>query len=149
MNISQKCQYALRALLELAIRWDQGPAKINEIAAAQSIPIRFLEVILNQLKQGGFADSRRGKAGGYFLARPPVEITVGEVIRFVEGPLGPVECVNGNPWEKCPLYDRCIFLPLWMRAQKALSDIYDSTTFQQLVEDHRARKGEFRGEYAI
>ncbi len=148
-SVSQKCQYALRALFELARRYETGPAKISDIAQSQAIPIRFLEVILNQLKQGGFAESRRGKEGGYSLSRPPAEITMGEVIRFIEGPIAPVECVNGNAWEKCPLFQECIFLPIWLQAQKALADIYDGYTFYDLVELHQRRLQEVAPEYSI
>ena len=83
MAISQKCQYALRAIYELALHQDEGPCKIGAIAEAQSIPVRFIENILNSLKAAGFVDSVRGKDGGYYLLRKADEITVGEVIRFV------------------------------------------------------------------
>ena len=76
--VSQKCQYAIRATFELARRNGRGPIKIGEIAEAQAIPVRFLEVILNQLRQGGFVQSRRG-AGGCYLVRQPEEIKVGEI----------------------------------------------------------------------
>jgi Rrf2 family protein len=149
MSVSQKCQYALRAVLELAKRYETGPAKISDVAESQAIPIRFLEVILNQLKQGGFTDSRRGKEGGYTLIRSPRELTVGDIIRFVEGPLGPVECVNGKPMDKCPLRGDCIFFPLWERVKNAVTEIYDSTTFQDLVDEDRRRTETYVPEYSI
>lgn len=149
MSVSQKCQYALRAVFELAKHYEQGPAKISEIADAQAIPIRFLEVILNQLKQGGFTDSRRGKEGGYTLIRSPRELTVGDIIRFVEGPLGPVECVNAKPMERCPLRGDCIFLPLWERVKDAVTEIYDSATFEDLVEAERRKDVNYMPEYTI
>ena len=90
MQLSQKCQYAIRAVFQLAKEHGGGPIKIADVAEAQAIPPRFLELILGELKQGGFTESRRGKRGGYLLARPPAQITVGDIIRFVEGPLGPV-----------------------------------------------------------
>lgn len=131
MTVTQKCQYALRAMLELAKRADRGPAKVGDIAEAQRIPPRFLEVILGELKQGGFTDSRRGKVGGYFLSRPPRTITVGEVIRFVQGPLSPVESAGSNGKDA----EHSVFVPLWKRAEAALSEIYDGTTFQHLVDE--------------
>jgi Rrf2 family protein len=87
MLITQKCQYALRAVFALARREGRGPTKIAEIAREQAIPVRFLEVILGQLKQGGFVDSRRGADGGYFIVRSPREIAVGDIVRFIDGPL--------------------------------------------------------------
>lgn len=141
MFLSQKCQYALRAIFELAKRSGQGPVKIAEIAEAQAIPVRFLEVILSQLKQAGFTTSQRGSKGGYLLIRSPGELTVGEVIRFMQGPFGPVECVAGVSRGKCPLYGNCAFLPMWEKAQKAVSDVYNNTTFQGLVDQEKERSG--------
>ena len=133
MRISQKCQYAVRAVFELAKRQGTGATKISEIAEAQAIPIRFLENILNHLKGGGFVESVRGKEGGYLLARPAKEVTVGEIVRFMEGPLSPVECTVSGKKGACPMYGRCVFLSLWKRAEEALEAVYDGTTFRQLV----------------
>ncbi len=149
MFISQKCQYALRGLFELAKRRGRGPVKIAEIAESQAIPPRFLEVILSQLKQGGFVESRRGAEGGYMLVRLPQQLTVGEVIRFVEGPVGPVECVAENSKDKCPLYGNCAFLPMWERAKKAVSDVYDNITFQELVDEEKRMQDKYVPSYAI
>jgi len=133
MAITQKCQYAIRAVYELARRYGEGPVRISDIARSQAIPARFLEVILSQLKQGGFVASQRGSAGGYTLARPPQKITVGEIIRFTQGPLDPVVCLFESSKERCPLYGTCAFLPMWQRAHNALSEVYDTTTFQGLL----------------
>ena len=102
--------------------------------AAQAIPPRFLEVILVQLKQAGFVESRRGNVGGYLLRRKPSELTVGEVIRFVEGPLDAAGCRSHDREKACSLHGHCVFLPMWERAMKAASDIYDGITFEALVE---------------
>ena len=149
MSISQKCQYALRAAFELAKQQGEGPVKISEIARTQAIPTRFLEVILNQLKQGGFVDSRRGSAGGYILSRPASELSVGEIIRFIEGPLAPVQCVAGSSADQCPLYNACAFLPMWERAREALTEVYDSTSFQDLVELERLQQKQGVPDYCI
>lgn len=144
MFISQKCQYALRAIFELAKFYGLGPVKIAEIAKMEAIPQRFLEVILSQLKQGGFVDSQRGNEGGYFLIRSPGELTVGEVIQFVQGPLGPVDCVMSDSKvnnKRCSLYNNCVFLPMWERIRSAVLDVYEHTTFQNLIDQH-IRKSE-------
>jgi Rrf2 family protein len=150
MAVSQKCQYALRALFELAKRWGGQPAKIGDIASTQSIPPRFLEVILNELKQGGFTDSRRGKEGGYFLARPPEEISVGDVIRFVQGPLFPVDesaLFNGkNPQPDTP---GVVFITTWKGVERALSDIYDKTSLRNLLEEEERLRAAFVPDYNI
>src|SRR5580692_7619960 len=85
MNISVKGEYALQAIFDLATQRPGEPVRIGDIARRQSIPQKFLELILAGLKQGGFVESRRGAEGGYLLARLPEAITVGEVLRFVEG----------------------------------------------------------------
>ena len=102
--VSQKCQYALRAVFELAKRHGRGPVRIGAVAKAQAIPPRFLEVILNQLKQAGFVESRRGNEGGYLLARAPERLTVGEIVRFVEGPIRPVTCTPDSTETACSLH---------------------------------------------
>src|ERR1017187_3129760 len=86
MNISVKGEYALQAIFDLASQRLGEPVKIADIARRQKIPQKFLELILAGLKQGGFVESRRGAAGGYLLARPAESLTVGEVVRYVEGP---------------------------------------------------------------
>ncbi|MBV8382886.1 MAG: Rrf2 family transcriptional regulator, partial [Planctomycetaceae bacterium] len=93
MSISSKCYYAIRAIYALAEHGGPEPLKISEIAERELIPIRFLEVILGQLKGGGFVHSRRGAEGGYRLARPADQLTVGEIMRYVDGPIAPVDCV--------------------------------------------------------
>lgn len=142
MLVSQKCQYALRAIFELARRAGQGPVKIAEVAEIQAIPGRFLEVILSQLKQGGFVASQRGSDGGYFLVKKPDEITVGDIIRFMQGPIGPIGCVADPQQEQCPLYGDCAFYPMWDRVRQAVEDVYDKTTLKNLVEQDRRRKDE-------
>jgi len=147
--ISQKCQYALRAIFELAKQYGRGPVKIGDIADAEAVPARFLEVILSQLKQGGFVESRRGSEGGYLLARDPEQLAVGEVVRFVEGPLGPVDCVGKEGQISCPLHELCPFLPMWQRVHDAMAEVYDTTTFQQLVEKQQRMSSEYVPRYTI
>ena len=133
INISQKCQYGLRAVFELARRPIGKPRKIGEIAAAQSIPPRFLESILNTLKQAGVVASRRGANGGYLLAVPPSELTAGKVIALLEGPIQPVKCLAGGGAD-CPLRGKCSFLEMWKKAGSAMEDVFENTTFQNLLE---------------
>lgn len=148
MFISQKCQYALRAVFELSLRYGDGPVKIADIAENQAIPPRFLEVILSQLKQGGFVESRRGSEGGYFLSTSPVKLTVGDIIRFIEGPVEPVGCGRGGD-EDCPLLGDCVFLSMWERLGDAISEVYDSTTFQSLIEEYQQMRSEYVPSYTI
>lgn len=138
MNVSQKCQYALRALYEMARSSSVEPLRIADIAEAQAIPARFLEVILAQLKQAGFVDSRRGNKGGYVLARPADQIVVGELIRFIDGPMHPVKCLEGGGGN-CSMRGSCPFMWVWDQAAEALADVYDKVTIKDLV-DKEAQK---------
>jgi len=139
MKVSQKCQYALRAVLELALRYRAGPANVATIAVSQGIPEGFLSVILVQLKNGGYVKSRRGMRGGYELAPSPDALTVGQIVRFIDGPIDPVECVNFGPTDCCPSDRHCVFLPFWKDVRDAVANIYDTTTLQDLIE--RASSG--------
>ncbi len=114
--------------------------KIAEIARVQAIPQRFLEVILNQLKQAGFVKSIRGSKGGYILSRAPRALSVGDVIQFIQGPEDANVCTEGSSQKMCPLYPECIFLPMWDRAQRAVSEVYNQTSFGDLLEEERAKK---------
>jgi Rrf2 family protein len=143
MNLNQKTQYAMRAVFELARREGRGPVKAADVAEAQAIPLRFLENILNQLKQGGIVESRRGKEGGYLLSRPSHELTAGDVIGLIDGAVFSVECDSPSGGDRCPLRGDCVFLPLWEKARKALEAVYESTTFKELVDqDHHRETGE-------
>lgn len=140
MSVSKKCQYALRAVFELARRSGCGPVRISELASSQAIPVKFLELILCQLKEGGFVDSRRGRNGGYLLAVPPDELAVGEIIRFVDNNIDPVKCIAEDRPEKCSLHGKCAFLDMWGRARKAVAGVYDQTTFADMVAQHGCGK---------
>jgi Rrf2 family transcriptional regulator, cysteine metabolism repressor len=133
MHISQKCQYTLRALYELAKHYSAAPINAAEIAEAQAIPPRFLELILQGLKDSWQVESRRGNNGGYVLAVSPESITVGDVIRMVDGSLAPVQCMLGREQKHCRLKGQCTFMEVWQKAQAALEEVYDSTTLQDLI----------------
>ncbi|HBA85157.1 MAG TPA: Rrf2 family transcriptional regulator [Verrucomicrobia bacterium] len=141
MYLSKKIIYGLRAIFEIARNYRSGEViRIHQIALEQSIPQRFLEGILNELRKGGFIISKRGKEGGYLLARPPKELKVGEVIEFLSGPLTPVSWVDEGRHRNIPSGDR-VFMPVWEKARRAASTIYHETTFQDLVDEHM-REGE-------
>ncbi len=149
MSVSQKCQYALRAVFELARRHGEGPTSIREIARAQAIPPKFLELILTELRKGGFVESRRGVHGGYFLARLPRAVSAGEIIRFIDGTVAPVRCIGDGRGADCPLYGECAFMDMWTRARDVVADVYDSTTFQDLIDAQLAASGEYVASYCI
>ena len=149
MSVSQKCQYALRAMLELSKRPGRWPTTISEIARAQAIPAKFLELILGELKHGGFVRSRRGRAGGYLLVGWPTDVAVGKVMRFVDGPVAPVKCVAGDQEVDCPLRGNCAFMGMWSEARDAVARVYDGTTFQDLVDAETAARKQYVPSYCI
>ena len=137
--ISNKCYYGLKAMLELALRHGGGkPVTIGEIAEAQRIPVRFLEAILRQLKQGGLAESTRGKEGGYFLAKAANRITVGQVIRLIDGPLVGVNALQGKEGH-AGHHQEDPFADIWQRADKAIAAVYDHATFSSIVDREHER----------
>jgi Rrf2 family protein len=138
LGISQKCLYALRALLELALRYPSDTVTtVAEIAEKQQIPPRFLEQILSKLRTGGYIESRRGNQGGYIMNVPPSSISVGEIINFIEGPAESIDCLKKDELNKCPFSGGCAFKPLWERAKAAMSAIFDTTTFQELADKQK------------
>ena len=149
MGVSLKCQYGLRALFELARFEGNGLMRLTDVAQKQAIPPRFLENILNQLRQGGFVESRRGKDGGFVLARSAGQISVGEIIRFFEGPLHPVDCVGDAATHRCPLRGQCVFMDLWDEAKGALDAVYDRRSLADLVAEDKRRNPEVPGDYCI
>lgn len=149
MSVSQKCQYAVRALLELSKRHGKGPVRSGEIAARQGIPPRFLENILNEMKTSGLVESRRGAQGGFLLACRPEQLTVGRVIRLIDGPLDPVRCTKEGSKVDCRLRDCCSLLELWQQAKTALEAVYDRATFADLAKKELALESRMASEYSI
>lgn len=140
----KKNQYALRAILELAKHKGKGPKKISEIAEAQAIPLRFLEVILSQLKGSGLVESKRGFYGGYLLTRSPEKISVGDILRFMDKPLSEDHCVACVSKTNCPFSGNCAFAPMWNRVNDAIFDIYDHTTIEDLLKNEKRIKRDKR-----
>jgi Rrf2 family transcriptional regulator, cysteine metabolism repressor len=147
--LSQKSQYAVRAVFELAKRDGSGPVKAARVADAQHIPVRFLENILNQLRLAGIVESVRGKEGGYRLSRPPQDLSVGEVIRLIQGPMSLIECAEAGAVPGCPLRLGCVLLPMWERAHQAMMDVFDETSLRDLVDQERETDGCQALDYAI
>jgi Rrf2 family cysteine metabolism transcriptional repressor len=138
MRLSTKGEYASRAMLELAFHYENKPLHIREISRAQSIPQRFLEHILLQLKRAGYLRSRKGPEGGYYLSKPPADITIAEVIRVMDGPLAPIDCVSVMAHEACPMEKTCGLRWLWKDVRDAVAEILEKTTFADLVRKSRA-----------
>jgi len=130
-------QYSLRALYALSRGYGQGPLLIADVAEREAIPKRFLEQILLKLKERGLVHSKKGKGGGYLLARSPAKVTLGEVIRLMEGPLAPLPCASVTAYRKCDecVDDRYCGTRLVMRdVRDAISRVLDQTTLDDVCQ---------------
>lgn len=142
MLVTQKKQYALRAIFELARQEGDEPVKTSAIAEAQAIPLRFLEVIMGQLKRAGLVDSKRGFFGGYTLTQPPDRICVGDIFRVLDQEDNAQICMACASKGSCPFLGDCVFMELWDRAQHAMDAVYDQTTIQDLLDRREHRENE-------
>lgn len=134
MLITQKKQYALRAIFELAKLQGEEPVKTSMIAEAQAIPLRFLEVIMGKMKRAGLVESKRGFFGGYTLVYPPEQIRVGDIFRALDKVDKADVCMSCASKGNCPFLGACVFMSLWNQAQLAVDSVYDQTTIQALID---------------
>lgn len=141
MRLTYRGDYALKAVLDLALH-EARVVTIHELAKRADIPIKFLEQVLLDLKRGGFVESRRGKVGGYLLAKPASRIKLGEVVRFIDGPTEPITCVEKH-YSGCTDIYRCVFRPIWQKISQATSDIIDTITFEDLANQVKLNSQEF------
>lgn len=146
MKFSKRSEYALRALIELTTRYGRTLLQRHEIAERQNIPVEFLEQILLTLKNAGLLASRRGVSGGYTLIKPPDEITLGQVIRLLDGPLAPIGCVSKTAYQKCSdcpyaeAEQACPIQHVMLEVRNAISSILDHYTLSDFV---RQTEGQF------
>mgnify|MGYP000408298894 CR=1 FL=1 len=132
MNVSVKGEYALQAIFDLAVQDTTDPIKIADIAKRQSIPQKFLELILANLKQGGFVHSKRGAEGGYLLARQAETISVGEVLRYIEGNKATKADRVGSP-----------LVEFWGRVDGAMAHVIDKTSFAELAREWKEKQSKY------
>ena len=142
MKLSKKSEYGLRALLELSLVHNKMTLRRHDIAARQHIPVEFLEQILLVLKRAGLLSSRRGVKGGYTLIKPPRDITLGQVIRILDGPLAPIACVSKTAYQKCtdcPYANRaqCPLQHVMGTVRDAITGILDNYTLADFASGHR------------
>ena len=134
--LSNKTKYALKALQVLAKEYGQGPILISEIARRENIPAKFLELILLEMKNQGILQSKKGKGGGYFLARPPHSVSVGQIVRLIDGPLAPLPCVSRTSYMRCHECrdERSCGIRIVMKdVRDATASILDSTTLADVL----------------
>ena len=138
VKVSKRGEYALRALIDFGLAQALGRPllQVSELASKEDLPVKFLEQILMQLKAAGYLESRRGKHGGYLLARPPENISIGQVIRLIDGPLAPISCVSQTAYERCscPDEEHCGLRMLMLDVRNAITNILDRYTLADVVE---------------
>jgi Rrf2 family protein len=140
--ISKKAKYGLKALLMLAREHDKGPILVSDIAKREAIPQKFLGLILLELKRRGLLQSRKGRGGGYFLAKSPESITLGQIIRFIDGPIALVPCVSQFAYMKCDDCrdeETCGIRIVMKKVRDAMGEILDGTTLADVIEEVEAR----------
>ena len=145
MKISTRSRYGMRAMLDLAIAYGEGPLQIKSIAKEEDISNKYLEQLISILKSAGLVRSVRGPRGGYILTRPPKDITLFDIFTVLEGPLSYVECVDDV--HVCNRGDECIMKGVWCKIQTAIREILEKTTLGELA--NRAKSGKSGLNYCI
>jgi Rrf2 family protein len=146
MKISAKSEYACFAVMDLALNYSFSvPIGSEEIAKRQGIPFKYLEQILLELKKDGIVNSIRGQKGGYFLSKPPRQISLFEVINSVEGVLFPLKCFKEGGRHTCVKEINCSFKPIWNEIADKTSQIMKNVNFEDICE--RVKNGEGRMYY--
>ncbi len=142
MKITYRTDYALKALLDLALHHGQQPVSIRDLAMRIDAPVKFLEQVLVELKRGGFVESRRGNAGGYLLAKAPGKITLGEAVRFLEETIEPIACIQEG-YSKCKDKSCCVFTAIWSKIGRQIAQTLDNISFEDLVSEVNTRQQSF------
>lgn len=133
--LTKKAKYGLKAMVHLAGVRPGETALVADIAASNQIPKKFLDAILGELRNAGFVYSKKGKGGGYMLARPPEEIGVGNIVRALDGPLAPIQCASKTVYRRCDdCIDetRCAVRLVMLQAREAIADVLDKTSLEQM-----------------
>jgi len=135
MKLSAKVEYGVRAMAVLAIYYQAGPLPLREIAEQEKISLKFLEQIFPDLKKANLVESARGSRGGYMLSRPPDEVKVGDIVRAVEGPITPVDCLSEiNTIACCDRKDACLTRQVWEKLRDRINDVLDEVALIELVD---------------
>jgi len=137
MKLSTKGRYGLKAMLDLAIHNSEGQIALKSIAERQGVSDNYLEQIFALLRKAGLVKSIRGSQGGYNLAYNPLNITVGDILRALEGSLAPVDCVSEVDPTKCCRSESCVTKIIWEKIRDKVNEVVDSITLESLVEDYR------------
>lgn len=134
MKISSRGEYGVRAMLDLALHYGQGPIPLKTIAERQDISEHYLEQLIASLRKAGLVISHRGAQGGYELAAEPKEVIIGDIIRVLEGPIAPMDCVEDNH-DNCSHTAKCATRVLWKKLQASMEKVLENTTLEWLVQE--------------
>ena len=138
MRVSMKVDYGVRALVDLAQHYGQGPAQSKDIAARQGIPEPFLDQLLTSLRKAGFINSRRGPQGGHALARLPSQVSLGEIISSLEGSVAPIDCVEGLT--QCVRSGSCAQREVWQSIAESIHNMLNSISIDDLAQRQLRRE---------
>jgi Rrf2 family protein len=133
MRVSKRTDYALRAMFTLVDHYGGAPIPIRELARRNDVPKRFLEQIMLALKSQGWVDSTAGIRGGYFLAKPPAKITMGEIVRHFDGILAPIDCVSVTGYTRCSQESVCRFRRVFFDARNFVANLMDQATLADVA----------------
>src|ERR1700690_3202458 len=142
MRVSKKTDYALRALFTLVDHFGGAPIPIRELARRNDVPKRFLEQIMLALKSQGWVDSTAGIRGGYVLAKNPEKITMGEVVRYFDGILAPIDCVSVTGYQRCTQESLCRFRRVFLDARNYVAGVMDKSTLADIAKISPVQKQE-------
>jgi len=137
MKLSTKGKYGVRAVYEVARHYGRGPITIKEISERQGISISYLEQILHKLGKAGLIESVRGPAGGYLLARKPADLTIGDIVRVLEGPIALSHCLEPGESGDCCQTDDCVARMVWAKVGAKIEEALDSISFDNLLQQHQ------------
>ena len=132
MKISTRTRYGIRATVELALHFNQGPLQLRIMAERQGISVKYLEQLVAVLRSGGIVRSMRGARGGYLLAKAPDQVRVSDVFHCLEGEVATTECVASK--DLCSRADDCVTRQLWVDVEAAVNNVLESVTLQDLIE---------------
>ena len=139
MKLSTRCRYGIHAMADLAQHYGEGPQNLHEIAERQQVPEQFLEQIIGALRREGFVESVRGAQGGYLLAKPPEEITIGALMRLLDGPILMADCM-AEGGGGCNRSEGCPSKAVWERLTRYFNQMADSITLEDMISDEESNK---------
>ena len=140
MRFSAKAEYGVKAILELATQTGSDPVQVRNIAKKQGLPVRFLEQVMNALKKGGLVESVRGAQGGYLLNRSPKEISLGDVLKAIDGQMTEMRCISDRKQPKCDDAGNCVVQDVWSEVKQSFVGILNSITLQDLCDRKRQKE---------